>query len=151
MQSEGASEAERERRRRKREEREEHVRDIIAAVDLNRNGKIEFNELLKMMETAKQEKERRTEAEGEEDDDEDWEPTREVSDTPLRPSLSSQLSLTVCVLWCGLEQNVRIVFNAADKDRDGSAYQLHPLLSHPHRAAPLSAHSRSILDHDSLP
>ena len=68
-----------------RAEREGHLLDILHAVDLNRNGVVDFHELIKAVEVDREEKERRRQAgvvgtvrgdgEGE---DEEWEPTREV-------------------------------------------------------------------------
>ena len=75
-------------RRRRREEREGWVRDVVDAVDLNRNGRIEFHELIKAVESAKEEKDRRwgvaaqeSQADGDGADDE-WQPTREVCAHP---------------------------------------------------------------------
>ena len=87
-----------ERRRRRREEKEDLLRDIVDAVDLNKNGKIEFNELLKIVE-ADRERQAKAEAQqkgrgplsnagqDEDEDEEGWEPTRDVSCVSL-PTLS---------------------------------------------------------------
>ena len=119
------------RRRRRRQEREQQVRDMIAAVDLNRNGKIELPEFIKLMEEQSGQQQRKQAAKAERRTTtrtgcrhrEVLRPAPPLSvSRAVKPSLT--LSASRLPRWSfPVLQNIRLVFDAFDKDRDGSELQ----------------------------
>ena len=64
------------KRRRRIAEEERVVQDMLDAVDVTRNGRIEFNEFLQMMDSVKADNNNQQHTD---DDDDEWTPTKDVS------------------------------------------------------------------------